>query len=614
MHKVVAVAEKVAQACAALGALVFLTSGVVYLYVGRWIVTKADYWRIYDFCLNHTWLESALHKHFQHSLFFPSFFWLADLQFFHGRQLPIFFAGLALLFLSVALLLIPVWRDKTVGLTAKVIATFVVIAGSFWTARSHITASGGFNIICSLVMVGALVAILVLPKMGVNSARMWSATMIVVCAAFVASFSFGAGLAIWPTLLFLVWSLRLQWRALVTVCIAALAAMVIYQQLPPRSKDYRAIQAVGSIGPGVVPKLCRLAGGPFLYAAEGWNKRHLSAEAAQSSVLSLWCGGAGLAIAVVAIVLTMIRRDLTMSSLKFIGMASLTFNFVAMALAVAVNRVRGPGFEFEFLSPRYLFWSTLFWTGLLLVAIPHVESKHWLRWPVYLVALALPILALPEHYRCALALRTARTVDECAALSLVAGVRDERQIITLWRFPDWIYRVAEQLRARRLDMFADGLQDWIGQEEANLFGGRRKRVKLEGRCAVAALLQDNDGAPAARVTGQAVRSRHIHRIIRWAMIPASWILGKEVKNESTTPKTLVIVDQTGVIRGLARSSPISPFINRVFYLRKVQTNAFVGYIRDYNPQLRYVVRSADDQILSEEKIPVQGRIAERASP
>jgi hypothetical protein len=614
MHKVVAVAERVAQACAALGALVFLTSGVVYLYVGRWIVTKADYWRIYDFCLNHTWLESALHKHFQHSLFFPSFFWLADLQFFHGRQLPIFFAGLALLFLSVALLLVPVWRDRTVGLTAKIIATFVVIAGSFWAPRSHITASGGFNVICSLVMVGALVAILALPKMGANSARTWSATVIVVFAAFVASFSFGAGLAIWPTLLFLIWSLRLQRRSLVAVGIAALVTMVIYQQLPPRSEDYRAIQAVASTGPSLVPMLCRLAGGPFFYAAEGWHQRPFSAEEAHSSVLSLWCGGAGVAIAVVAIVLAMIRRDLAKSSFKFIGMALLTFNFIAMALAVAVNRVRGPGFEFEFLSPRYLFWSTLFWTGLLLVAIQRVESQHWLRWPVYLVALALPILALPEHYRYGLHLRTANAADECAALSLVAGVRDERQIIALWRFPDWIYRVAEQLRARRLDMFADGLQDWIGQAEANLFGGRRKRVKLEGRCTVVALVQCNDGSPAARVTGQAVKSRHVPRIIRWAMIPASWILGKEVKNESTTPKTLVIVDQTGVIRGLARSSPISPFINRVFYLRKVQTNAFVGYIRDYNPQLRYVVRSADDQILSEEKIPVQGRITERANP
>jgi hypothetical protein len=614
MHKVVAVAERVAQACAALGALVFLTSGVVYLYVGRWTVTKAVYWRIYDFCLIHTWLESALHKHFEHSLFFPSFFWLADLQFFHGRQLPLFIAGLALLFLSVALLLIPVWRDKTVSLTAKVIATFVVIAGSFWTARSHITASGGFNVICSLVMVGALVAILALPKMCANSARMWSVTVVVVSAAFVASFSFGAGLAIWPTLLFLIWSLRLQWRSFVAVGIAAVVAVIIYQQLPPRSEDYRVIQAVASTGPSLVPMLCRLAGGPFFYAAASWHAGPFSAEAAQSSVLSLWCGGAGVAIAVVAIVLTMIRRDLTKSSFKFIGMALLTFNFVAMALAVAVNRVRGPGFEFEFLSPRYLFWSTLFWTGLLLVAIQRVESEHWLRWPVYLVVLALPILALPEHYRYALPLRTASVADECAALSLVAGVRDERQMIALWLHSDWIYRVAEQLRVRRLDMFADGLQDWIGQAEANLFGGRRKRVKLEGRCAVAALVQGNDGAPAARVTGQAVRSRHIPRIIRWAMIPASWILGEEIKNESRTPKTLVIVDQSGVIRGLARSSPISPFINSVFYLRKAQTNAFVGYIRDYNPQLPYMVRSADDQVLSEEEIPVQGRITEKAAP
>ena len=614
MHWFALVTERVAQACAALGALVFFTSGVVYIYVGRWTVTKADYWRIYDFCLNHTWLESALHKHFEHSLFFPSFFWLADLQFFHGRQLPLFFAGLLVLFLSVALLLIPVGGDKTVGLTAKLIATFVVIAGNFWAARSHITASGGFNLICSLVIASAVLAFLVLPRVGVGSTWSLPAILVVVSAAFVASFSFGAGLAIWPTLLFLIWCLRLQWRFFVAVGIGALVAMVIYQQLPPRSNDYKAIQAMASIELGMVPKLCRLAGGPFLYAASGWNGRPLSAEAAQSSLLSLWCGGAGLAIALVAIVLTMIRRNLTKSSLKFIGMALLTFNFVAMALAVAANRGRGPSFEFEFVSPRYLFWSTLFWTGLLLVAIQCVESKHWLRWPVYLVALALPILALPEHYRYGLILRTASAADESAALSLVAGIRDERQIKALWRYPEWIYRVAEQLRVRRLDMFADGLQDWIGQAEANLFGGRHKREKLQGRCAVAALVQGNDGAPAARVTGQAVSRRHIPRIIRWAMIPASWILGEEIRNGYRTPKTLVIVDQTGVIRGLARSSPISPFINHAFYLRKVQTNAFVGYIRDYNPQLLYVVRSADDQILSEEEIPVQGWITERASP
>jgi hypothetical protein len=47
-------------------------------------------------------------------------------------------------------------------------------------------------------------------------------------------------------------------------------------------------------------------------------------------------------------------------------------------------------------------------------------------------------------------------------------------------------------------------------------------------------------------------------------------------------------------------------INRTFYLSKfTPIIGFLGYIRNYNPQLKYAVRSADDRTLSEEKIPVQ---------
>ncbi len=580
MHKFAAPAERAAQICAALAGIVFLISGVVYLCLGHWPVTHLDYWRIYDFCLNHTWLESALLKHNGHSLFFPSFLWLTDLRFFHGSQQPLFFAGLVLLFITVALLLILVWRDETVGLTAKAMATLVVIVGNFWMARASITASGGFNSICSLVMAGAALAFLLLPKMCGSSA--WSlATLIVVCAGFVASFSFGTGLAIWPTLLLLAWCLRLPWRSFVPLGIAAVTATVIYQRLPPpHSADYRVIQAAGSAGLALVTQLCRLAGSPFFYAARGWHGKPLSAEAAQSSLLSLWCGGAGLAIALVAMVLTMIRRDLSKSSLKLIGLGLVTFNFVAMALVVAGRADRFRAQPFEVAGPRYLFWSTLFWTGLLLMAIQCAESKRWLRWPIYLVALALPVLAFPEHYQSGLRLRWARQLAESGATSLINGVRDERYV-RLFGDPKLVYRVAEQLRVRRLDMFADGLQDWIGLGEANLFGGRHKLEKLKGRCAVAALVECDNGAPAARVVGQA--SKHGGRI----------------------PKTLAIVDPTGAVRGVARSSPTSPFINRAFYLGKFKANGFLGYIRDYNPQLKYAVRSADNGILSEEEIPVQ---------
>jgi len=69
---------------------------------------------------------------------------------------------------------------------------------------------------------------------------------------------------------------------------------------------------------------------------------------------------------------------------------------------------------------------------------------------------------------------------------------------------------------------------------------------------------------------------------------------------------LVITDSNGVIRGVARSARITPFVNRTFYQNKFTARiGFVGYIRDYNPELRYVVRSADNLTLSDEEIPVQ---------
>jgi hypothetical protein len=611
MSKLAAAAERIVQVCAALGAFIFLLSGVVYLYQGRWGVTLADYWRIYDFCLNHTWLESALHKHFEHSLFFPSFFWLADLQFFRGSQLALFLAGLALLFLSAALLLISVWRDKTVGLTAKMIATLVVIAGNFWAARSAITASGGFNVICSLVVASALLAFLLLPKKGMRWARPLSAMLIVVSAAFVSSFSFGAGLATWPALLFLMWSLRLKWQAFVPVGIAVVATIVIYQELPPYLPGQGAIDAietVASAGLGLGPQLCRLAGSPFFYAASGWNWKPLSIEAAVTSKLSLWCGIAGLGVAAVALVFAIIRRDLANSPMKFIGMALVAFNLTAMALAVAANRTRGHGFEFQFMAPRYLFWTTLFWVGLLLVAIQYTESRRWIRWPNYLLALLLAGLMLPSHYKSAVYTRFARVAAESAAIGLVTGVRDDAKAKILWLFPNQVYRVAEQLRLRRLDMFADGLQDWIGQPGSKLFDGRSKREDLRGECLVVRLVKKDGMTPAAQVRGWIKKREHMPRLIRRILAIPTLVCGDQSERDYTTVKTLMIVDQAGVVRGLARSSAMDPFINCFFYFGS-EPEAFAGYIRDYDPQVRYTIRDADDRILSEEAIPVEDQIS-----
>ena len=588
MPRLAPVGERAVQIAATLLALPFAISSVLYLCLGYWPVTHLDYWRIYEFALNHTWLESALHKHAEHVIFFPSFFWLADLRIFHGKQLPLFLVGLTLLFLTVALLLIPVWRDKTVNLTAKVMATLAIIVGNFWMARYPIIVSAGFNCICSLLMASAAFAFVLLPSMDANLLRrFWAITVLVVSAGFVASFSFGTGLAIWPTLLVLAWGLRLHWRCLAAIGIAAVATIVTYQQIPPHVAGYKTIEAAGAVGLALVGRLCRIAGGPFFYAASGWHETQLSLEAAKSSILSLSCGSAGVVLAVVAMTFTIIRRDLSRSSLKLIGMALVSFTFVVMALVVMGNSLRGLRFQFEFLSPRYLFWSTLFWTGLVLVGIQLAASIQWLRWPVYLVALALAVMVVPMHYRSGVHCRWARILAEAGATSLINEVRDDQQIGILAPLGggiNQVYRLAKQLRANRLDMFADGLQDWFGLSERQITGDRYKHQGLTGQCRVAALLQCDDGAPAARVTGQL------------------W------KRKKQVPQILVVVDNKGLIRGIGRAFARfseNRFVNKVFYLDKAPTSVFYGYIRDYDPQQNYAVRSADDGILSEEAIPVK---------
>jgi len=137
-------------------------------------------------------------------------------------------------------------------------------------------------------------------------------------------------------------------------------------------------------------------------------------------------------------------------------------------------------------------------------------------------------------------------------------------------------------------MFADGFQDWLGLSE-NRIGKRYVREGLRGHCQVAAIMRCDDGASAARITGEI------------------W------KRKRQVPNTMIIVDSMGVIHGIGRSLGMyseNRFLNRVFYLSKLTGTKFFGYIRNYDSRIQYTVRSADDGTLSEETVSVQVPIAE----
>ena len=137
-------------------------------------------------------------------------------------------------------------------------------------------------------------------------------------------------------------------------------------------------------------------------------------------------GMVALVVAGREIVCTVIRRDLARSTLGLIGLALIAFNLTAMALIVFGRSDHFGTMPFELFAPRYFFHSTLFWMGLLLVAIHHAAATPWMRWPVYFVALAVSLLAVPSHYWAGIRRRQITHLSQAAATSLVNGVRDDR--------------------------------------------------------------------------------------------------------------------------------------------------------------------------------------------
>ena len=575
--------DRMIEICASIEAVLFLSSGLIYMSLARWTVIQVDFWRLYEIYLNHPWPQSALFKVNNHSLFFPSLFWMADLQFFRGRQLPLFLAGLSLLALTMALLLIPVWKDRNSGRVTKMICTLVLVVGNFWMARAQIIVSGASNCSFSLLTAAAALAFLALPHMRTDSAYRSGAMLVVLSGGFVASFSFATGLALWPSLILLAFCLRVPFRSIAVLAGAGLLAIIIFVLLPEWGSEASWLSELPTLSAFSIKDLFRLVGSPVSYALFAWWPGQTFRRLLRSSNLPVIAGGIGFAFAVFAAVRESLRRDLQKIGVRYIGLALTVLSGLAL-LVIAIGRAdyfHAAERPHEVLAPRYLFWSTLFWTGLLLIAIQRLERSWWARYPAYALALALPIAVFPEHWRESLARRQGVSLAEAGATSLINGVRDEQQTrVLFYNHPDIVYRLTPQLRQQRLGMFADGFQDWVGRNQSTLFGGRRKAEGLRGRCKVATLVRGDESGSVARVAG-------------WAL-----------KRGGAVPRTLVIVDLAGVIRGIARCTPTNTFINRTLYLGKLKPNTFLGYVRDYNPHIKYVILSADDSAVSNEKIPV----------
>ena len=88
------------------------------------------------------------------------------------------------------------------------------------------------------------------------------------------------------------------------------------------------------------------------------------------------------------------RRNLRLG-LEVSGFALMIFDFVAFGLVTLARAGHIARISSELNAPRYLSWSALFWTGLLLVLLGLSENRPRLSWAAIWTVMSLPAPGLP---------------------------------------------------------------------------------------------------------------------------------------------------------------------------------------------------------------------------
>lgn len=401
-HKTRYVAALAVAAVLLLWALDFVFTGLLGIQQNGWREAYADQWRLYRIYLEKPFPFDVLALENGHRPVFPGLVRVAELRWLEGNQLLQLAVGALMALVTCVLLALAAWRDRAAGMVAQAAAVAMAAFATFWLGSSRTLLHGNESVHAYLLtacLAGASYLLAARP-----SAAWRLGLACVLC--FVATFSFGPGLAAFAAMVLLLLVQR-QYRPAAIVCAAMVATLIIYFMLP------------GSAGVGSVLTL-RLSSNVALAAV--WLSSlpvHLfevalvpgSGRAMDDGVRNLfspladlyhaqfgdirrehghvaWLGFAAMAYVAWAAFDAWRRGDA--GSLRLTGIAIASF---AMGVAGIVALSRLGYFEAhpsQVFAHRYMPWSSLLWLGVAWIALGGAPSKlrNWR------LGVVLPLVAL----------------------------------------------------------------------------------------------------------------------------------------------------------------------------------------------------------------------------
>ena len=571
-----------------LALIVFAWHSITLLYDARYSVTRQDFWRIYLLDLRLPFPLNALHKHNNHPVLFPSLIWLTVLYWFGNNQTLLFFCGLALTLMTLALLLASFWGSPSLNLQDRLTFSLFYTVGTLWVGKANITASGGFSCMNSFASIGLVASLLFLHSAMIAPsfrARSWALTG-AAGAALLASLSFGTGIAAWGACLVVVIMRRASWRWAAVFIGGGLVSAAIVLALPDSSGS--AIDGSGqlfSILPALFWRFAQLLGAPWFFYGSGWIFPARDNPSIDTGVGII--GLLGLSVAGYFL-LARWRNSRPWERAETVAFGMLLGMLGSLALiAVGRSASLNPN-PHETLAPRYYFWSALFWSTLPAVAHYARPRLRQGRFAIALVAILFTSAALPSQSALAKIYATGRRITETAAFRVVCGVESENDLQDLFRgehAQGAIYPLVARYRQLGLDMFA-----WPG---ARYVGGWMEQPECEMKTHPFGVLGH---WRVVQVFSTAKRKRAA-QVVGWSLTRKEHRLGQYV----------LIAQGNGRIVGLGRFTFPYPGKNEKYHLGPNRCTGFEGYIQDYSPERRYLCRVVVQGELAPQELP-QSRV------
>lgn len=490
----------------------YLGIGVASMWLLSPRVPYADQWVFYWNLIERNVAESVFGPVNGHREVLPGLVKLAELHWMQANQNLQILVGMLCALAAASVLIAGIWREP-LNRTMRYAAIFAVMLGIFWLGNERVLAHSNEAVHAYPIILFLALGLSLLARTEPRHEQ--SCAWIAAACALAATFSFGSGAAVLPALLLVLLLRRAAWRSWIPVLVALFVCPALYVlgQVDATSAVMRI-----NIGEQIILLLHWLSA-PLMYVF--WPL--LDVQIAERLPSGLLRDGAGLVAGIWTAVFGNIRE--TWLPQVIVGLAGFsafawmswqvfresdakaTAQRIALGIAgfglgvgalIALSRLEYfeqlPG---QIQATRYVVWSSLFWSGLLLCGLLRLRSPR----RAAVLALLVAVMVAPSQIWMGQLALSMRTAAEQVALGGLVGVldRDEPQGETV---VSDMQKVLPLLAREEVTMYAWPESRWLGRvPDASLMD------ELQGRDLRVSPVDNLLGGPGMRIAFSLDRHR-----------------------------------------------------------------------------------------------------------